>query len=40
MKLVGLSTDAVGKQQSIALKPGNLLRRIFETNSGSRHWGK
>lgn len=40
VKLVGRRADAVCKQQNISLQPSDLLRRILETNTRARHYGK
>lgn len=40
VKLVRLGTNRVGKQQQVSLKPGHLLARIFEADTGTGHDGR
>ena len=37
MKLIRSSANCVGKEQDITLEPCYFLRRVFETNTGTRH---
>ena len=37
VKLLGLASNGLGKEQKIPLAPRDTLGRVFETNTGAGH---